>query len=61
MRRWRRLLGNESGVAMIMALMVLLALTGLVLAFLSVSAFEPQISKNLTDIARARYLAESGI
>lgn len=61
MRRWRRLLGNESGVAMIMALMVLLTLTGLVLAFLSVSAFEPQISKNLSNLARARYLAESGI
>lgn len=61
MRAWRKLLGNESGVAMIMALMVLLALTGLVLSFLSVSSFEPQISKNLSDTARARYLAESGI
>jgi Tfp pilus assembly protein PilX len=61
MRNWRTLLGNESGVALVLSLMMLLALTGMLLAFLSVSALEPQISKNMADTARARYLAEAGI
>jgi Tfp pilus assembly protein PilX len=61
MRNWRILLGNERGVALMLSLMMLLALTGLLLAFLSVSALEPQISKNVADTARARYLAEAGI
>ena len=37
MRNWRSLLGNERGVALVLSLMMLLALTGLLLAFLSVS------------------------
>ncbi len=61
MRNWRTLLSNERGVALVLSLMMLLALTGLLLAFLSVSALEPQISKNIADTARARYLAEAGI
>ena len=61
MNRWRTVLGNERGVALVLALMILLTLTGLVLAFLSASAFEPQISRNLSDTARARYLAEAGL
>jgi Tfp pilus assembly protein PilX len=61
MRSWRTLLGNESGVALVLALMMLLTLTGLLLAFLSVSALEPQISRNLADTARARYMAEAGL
>jgi Tfp pilus assembly protein PilX len=61
MRNWRALLGNERGVALVLSLMMLLALTGLLLAFLSVSAMEPQISRNIADTARARYLAEAGI
>jgi Tfp pilus assembly protein PilX len=61
MRRWRRLVGNQHGVAMVLAVLMVLVLTGLLMAFLSVSAFEPQISRNLADTARARYLAEAGI
>jgi Tfp pilus assembly protein PilX len=61
MNRLRQLLGNERGVALVLALMVLLTLTGLVLAFLSVSAFEPQISRNHSDTVRARYVAEAGL
>ena len=61
MRNWRSLLGNERGVALVLSLMMLLALTGLLLAFLSVSSLEPQISRNLADTARARYLAEAGL
>lgn len=61
MTRWRMLLGNERGVALVLSLMILLMLTGLVLAFLSVSSMEPQISRNLGDTLRARYLAEAGL
>jgi hypothetical protein len=61
MRNWRGVLADERGVALVLALMMLLTLTGLLLAFLSVSALEPQISRNLADTARARYLAEAGI
>src|SRR3989338_7110832 len=61
MRPRRRVLGSERGVALVLALMILLTLTGLVLAFLSESAIEPQIARNLSDTARARYLAEAGL
>jgi Tfp pilus assembly protein PilX len=61
MLTWRRPLGNEHGVALILSLMTLLVLTGLLMAFLASSALEPQISRNLADSARARYLAETGI
>jgi Tfp pilus assembly protein PilX len=61
MRNRRSRLGNERGVALVLSLMMLLALTGLLLAFLSVSSLEPQISRNLADTARARYLAEAGL
>jgi len=61
MRRVGRLVDNEHGVALVLALMVLLILTGLVLAFLSASAFEPQISRNHSHTVRARYVAEAGI
>ena len=61
MRKWRGLLNNEQGVAIVLAVMVLLVLTGILMAFLSVSALEPQISRNVADTARARYLAEAGI
>src|SRR5437899_3056312 len=61
MRRRRHTLRNEQGVALILAIMVLLCLTGLVLSYLSVSALEPQISRNLSDGTRLRYLAEAGI
>src|SRR5437588_129187 len=61
MRRIRRLIDNEQGVALVLALMILLILTGLVLAFLSTSAFEPQISRNHSETVRARYVAEAGV
>jgi Tfp pilus assembly protein PilX len=47
--------------ALVLSLVVLMALTGILVAFLSASSFEPQISKNLSDTTRARYLAESGV
>jgi len=61
MRKVARLIDNEQGVALVLALMILLTLTGLVLAFLSASAFEPQISRNHSETVRARYVAEGGI
>lgn len=55
------LVANQRGVATAAALLVLMLLTGLALAFLSVSANEPQISRNHADLTRARYAAEAGI
>jgi Tfp pilus assembly protein PilX len=61
MQKIGRLIDNEHGVALVLALMILLTLTGLVLAFLSASAFEPQISRNHSETIRARYVAEAGV
>jgi len=61
MKKLRMLVDNERGVALMLALVILLTLTGLVLAFLSVSAFEPQISRNQSDTTRARFVADAGI
>src|SRR2546422_10739761 len=52
---------NERGIAAVMALIVVLALSLLVAAFLAVSAFEPQISQNLADSMQAHYAADAGI
>lgn len=52
---------DERGAALVLALVVLVGLTALALALLSISAIEPQISRNHADMLRARYLAEAGI
>lgn len=59
--RGLRGLGDEQGVALPLALLALLALSGLLVAFLSVSALEPAAAGNLHEMTRARYLAEAGI
>jgi hypothetical protein len=41
--------------------MVLVGLTAIMLALLSIGAIEPQISRNHVDLIQARYLAEAGI
>jgi hypothetical protein len=61
MRTWHRLLGNERGVALPLAMILLMILTMLTLTFMTLGSVEPQISRNLSDGARARQLAESGI
>jgi len=61
MSKWRRLLGSERGVALPLAMILLMVLTMLTITFMSLGAVEPQISRNLSDGARARQLAESGI
>lgn len=52
---------NERGVALPLALFALVMLSGLLLAFLSMSGMEPSIAANLSDVTRARYVAEAGI
>lgn len=56
MRNRRTLPGSERGVTLVLALMTLLVLAGLVLAFLSVSALEPQASHDPAVTTRARHL-----
>jgi Tfp pilus assembly protein PilX len=52
---------RERGVALVLTLLVLLGVGGLLAAYLAVSTIEPQISRNLAEASRARYLAEAGI
>lgn len=47
--------------ALVLSLSVLLGVTSMALALLTISALEPQISRNLADTARARGLAEAGV
>ena len=61
MKPIRAILKDERGIAVVVAVVALMTLTALVLAFLAVSAFEPQISRNLADSTRARYIAEAGL
>lgn len=55
------LMRGERGMALVLTLLMLLSLSGLLAAYLAVSSVEPQISRNLADASRARYLAEAGI
>ena len=61
MNRARAILQDERGVAVVVAMIALMALTALGLAFLAVSMYEPQISRSLADSTRARYIAEAGL
>ena len=61
LRRRARRAHDERGVALVLTLLVLLGVGGLLAAYLAVSTLEPQISRNLADASRARYLAEAGI
>ena len=57
----RALMRDQRGVALPLAMIALLILSMLVLTVLNLGAVEPQISKNLSDTARARHMAEAGI
>ena len=61
MNRMFTLMRDERGVALPLAMILLLVLTMLTITFMSLGAVEPQISRNLSDGARARQLAESGL
>jgi len=52
---------EDRGTALPLALVALVALTGLVLVFMSMAGMDPAISANLNDTTRARYLAETGM
>ena len=57
----RALIRDQRGVALPLAMILLVVLTLLALTFMSLGAVEPQISRNLANASRARYLAEAGI
>ena len=61
MKTWRERLGDERGVALPLAMILLTVLTLMAITFMTLGAVEPQISRNLSDGVRARQLAESGI
>jgi Tfp pilus assembly protein PilX len=61
MKRLQAIVRDERGITVVVGLIALLTLTALVLAFLSVSAYEPQISRNLVEATNARYIAEAGL
>ena len=61
MNRVLKVARDERGVALPLAMILLMVLTLLTITFMSLGAVEPQISKNLSDGARARQLAESGL
>src|SRR3972149_332810 len=61
MNYWMDSLRHQEGVALPLALIALVALMVMAMAFLSMAAMEPQISTNLNDSARARYVADAGV
>lgn len=61
MKSWAGRFRNERGVALPLALFVLVALSALVLAFLSMGGMEPKIARNLSDTARARYVTDAAL
>ena len=52
---------NERGVALPLALLTLVMLSGLLLAFLAMSVHEPQIAQNHVSSSRAFHIADAGI
>jgi len=56
-----RLLRDERGIALPMALLALLVLSTLVIAFALLASFEPVIASNQKMVAQARAVAESGV
>jgi len=57
----REILGNENGIALIIALLVLLVLTLIGIAAISNTTFENRISGNERSAADAFYTAEAGV
>ena len=56
-----RILGDERGIALPMALMIVLVLSALVAAFSVLGASEPTLAANQQRVAQARAIAESGV
>ena len=61
MTRLFGVLRDQRGVAAALSLYVLVVLSMMLMAFLSMAATEPQVSKNHADLTQARYVAEAGI
>lgn len=61
MKPWTRIVRDERGVALPLALFALVMLTGLLLAFLTMAGMEPEMAANLNDVTRARYAADAGL
>jgi Tfp pilus assembly protein PilX len=61
MNMWRRTMGDQRGIAAPLAMYTLVLLSVLLLAFVSMAAQEPQVSRNLADMTQARYAAEAGV
>lgn len=61
LRRLPPMLADQRGVALPMALMTMLILAGLVVAFSVLSASEPTIGANQLRVAQSRALAEAGV
>ena len=61
MSHWRHAMRDERGVATALALFVMVIVLMLTMAFMSMAATEPQVSRNHADLIQARYVAEAGI
>jgi Tfp pilus assembly protein PilX len=56
-----RMIGNERGIALPLAVLALAILGALATAYLSLGLLEPRISRNHADATRARYVADAGL
>jgi Tfp pilus assembly protein PilX len=52
---------NQRGMVLPLTLIVMLVLSSVTLAMVSMAGFEPTISRNLTDVTQARTAAEAGL
>ena len=60
-RQLRQLLGGQRGVALPMAMLALVLLSALIIAFSMLAASEPVLANNQLQVAQARAVAESGV
>ena len=60
-RQLRQLLGGQRGVALPMAMLALVLLSALIIAFSMLASSEPVIANNQLQVAQARAVAESGV
>ena len=61
MKNWRKLLGNERGTALALALIIMVIMTALAVGLATMGGVESRISASQSAGSRARLLAESGI
>jgi len=60
-RQLRQLLGEQRGVALPMAMLALVLLSALIIAFSMLASSEPVLANNQLQVAQARAVAESGV